>query len=85
MPWRLWDGGAHRGATGENRTVSKLAAAAAIRSEGAVRNHVRRPLEAGAKPEEIRHVIILVTSTTGFPNVVAALSWADDLLINNQQ
>jgi 4-carboxymuconolactone decarboxylase len=58
----------------------QLAAAAATRSEGAVHSHVRRALEAGASPEEVRHALILLTSTIGFPNVVAALSWAEDLL-----
>ncbi len=58
----------------------QLAAATAIRSEGAVRSHVRRALEAGAKPEEIYHTIILLTSTIGFPTVSAALSWANDVL-----
>lgn len=58
----------------------QLAAAAAIRSEGAVHSHVKRALEAGAKPEEIYHAIMLLTSTIGFPNVSAALSWASDVI-----
>lgn len=58
----------------------QLAAAAAIRSEGAVHSHVRRALAAGATPEEIRHSLMLLTSTIGFPTVTAALSWADDIL-----
>ena len=58
----------------------QLAAAAAIRSEGSVHSHVRRALAAGAKPEEVRHTIILLTSTIGFPTVSAALSWLDDVL-----
>lgn len=58
----------------------QLAAAAAIRSEGSVHSHARRALEAGAKPEEIRHALILLTSTIGFPTVVAALTWAGDIL-----
>ena len=58
----------------------QLSAAAALRSEGAVHSHTRRALEAGATPAEIRHALILVTSTIGFPNVVAALSWAEDVL-----
>ncbi|MGV8074248.1 MAG: carboxymuconolactone decarboxylase family protein [Syntrophobacteraceae bacterium] len=57
----------------------QLAAAAAIRSEGAVHSHVRRALDAGAKPEELYHTIILLTSTIGFPNTAAALSWVYDL------
>ncbi|MFZ0256853.1 MAG: carboxymuconolactone decarboxylase family protein, partial [Gammaproteobacteria bacterium] len=58
----------------------QLAAAAAIHSEGAVHSHTRRALEAGAKPEEIRHALILLTSTIGFPTMVAAMSWADTIL-----
>ena len=58
----------------------QLAASAAIRSEGAVHSHVRRGLEAGATPEEIRQALLLTAPTIGFPNVIAALSWADDVL-----
>ncbi|MFA4829593.1 MAG: carboxymuconolactone decarboxylase family protein [Thermodesulfovibrionales bacterium] len=58
----------------------QLAAAAAIRSEGSVHSHTRRALATGAKPEEIRHAIILLTSTIGFPTVSAALSWAEDVI-----
>jgi AhpD family alkylhydroperoxidase len=58
----------------------QLAAAAAIRSEGSVHSHVRRALAAGAKPEEIRHALVLLTSTIGFPTVAAAMTWAGDVL-----
>jgi alkylhydroperoxidase/carboxymuconolactone decarboxylase family protein YurZ len=58
----------------------QLAAAAAIRSEGAVHSHVRRALESGAKKNEIYHTLILLTSTIGFPAVSAAISWADDII-----
>jgi alkylhydroperoxidase/carboxymuconolactone decarboxylase family protein YurZ len=58
----------------------QLAAAAAIRSEGAVHSHVRRAVEEGVTPDEIRHALIALTSTIGFPNVTAALSWCDDVL-----
>jgi len=58
----------------------QLAAAAAIRSEGAVHSHVRRALEAGATRDEVRHALLVITSTIGFPNVIAASSWAEDTL-----
>lgn len=58
----------------------QLGAAAAIRSEGAVHSHVRRAMAAGASREEIVHAIVLLTSTIGFPNTSAALSWVHDLL-----
>lgn len=62
----------------------QLAAAAAMRSEGAVHSHTRRALDAGATAEEIKHALICVTSTIGFPNVTAALSWAEDVLLNRR-
>jgi 4-carboxymuconolactone decarboxylase len=58
----------------------QLAASAAIRSEGSVHSHTRRALEAGVKPEEIYHSLILLTNTIGFPTMSAALSWADDVI-----
>jgi len=58
----------------------QLAAAAAIRSEGAVHSHARRALEAGASSEEIYHAIIVLTTTIGFPTVAATLSWVNDVL-----
>lgn len=58
----------------------QVAAAAAIRSEGAVHSHVRRAVAAGAGRKEIHHALMLLVSTIGFPNVVAALSWAEDVL-----
>ena len=62
------------------RQLVQLAAAAAIRSEGAVHSHTRRAVEAGASAEEVRHAILLLTSTIGFPTVMAAMTWADDVL-----
>jgi 4-carboxymuconolactone decarboxylase len=57
-----------------------IAAAAAQRSEGAVHSHARRALGAGASPNEIRHALIALTNTIGFPQVTAALSWVDDVI-----
>lgn len=56
----------------------QLAAAAASRSEGAVHSHTRRALACGVHPDAIRHTLVALTSTVGFPTVVAALSWAED-------
>lgn len=58
----------------------QLGASVALRSEGAVRSHARRALQAGATPEEIRHAAIILTSTIGFPTVAAALDWLEKVL-----
>ncbi len=58
----------------------QLAASIAIRSEGGVHSHVRRAIKAGAKKEEIYHVIALMMSTIGFPAAAAAFSWINDII-----
>jgi len=63
----------------------QLGAAAALHSEGAVHSHTRRALRCGASAAEIRHALVLLTSTIGFPTVVAALSWADDIIDKPQR
>jgi alkylhydroperoxidase/carboxymuconolactone decarboxylase family protein YurZ len=44
-----------------------------------VHSHVRRALAAGVTPQEIEHALLLLVSTVGTPQVVAALSWARDV------
>ncbi|MEJ2388015.1 MAG: carboxymuconolactone decarboxylase family protein [Chromatiaceae bacterium] len=58
----------------------QIGAACALRSEGAVHSHVRRALAAGATADEIYHAIVVLASTVGFPTLVAALTWADDVI-----
>jgi len=58
----------------------RLGIAFGAKMEGAVHSHCRRALEAGVSPEEIRHAIILGVTTMGFPSMMAALSWAEEIL-----
>ncbi len=64
---------------GKNLALVKLAIAIGARLEGAVHSHVRRSLEAGATIDECRHVALLGTTTLGFPAMMAALSWVEDV------
>lgn len=64
----------------KTRALVKLAIATGAWREGAVHSHTRRALEAGCTPEEIRHAILLATTTLGFPNMMAALTWVEDVL-----
>ena len=59
--------------------LAKLAIAVGARLEGAVHSHVRRSMEAGATADECRHVVLLATTTIGFPAMMAALSWVEDV------
>jgi AhpD family alkylhydroperoxidase len=58
----------------------KLGAAAAMRSEGSVHSHAHRAVAAGASSAEVRHALIALISTIGFPQASAALSWVGDLM-----
>ncbi len=58
----------------------QLAAAAAVQSEGSVCSHTRRALQAGASPEEISHSLLLLISTIGFPQAMAAMSWSQEVV-----
>jgi alkylhydroperoxidase/carboxymuconolactone decarboxylase family protein YurZ len=58
----------------------KLALAAGARLEGGVHSHVRRALEAGATPDQCRHVALLAITTLGFPSAMAIRAMVDDEL-----
>ncbi len=58
----------------------QLAAAAAMQSEGSVSSHTHRALEVGATPEEIHHTVLLLITTIGFPQAMAAMSWAQEVM-----
>ena len=64
----------------KTRCLVKLAIATGALREAAVHSHARRALHAGCTPEEIRHVALLATTTLGFPSMMAALSWVEDVL-----
>jgi AhpD family alkylhydroperoxidase len=62
------------------RELVKLGMAIGGCLEGAVHSHVRRAIEAGATPEQIRHVVALAVPTVGFPTTAAAFTWVEDVL-----
>ena len=64
----------------KERSLIKLGIAIGAWLEGAVHSHVRKALEAGASPEEVRHTALLALPTIGFPSTMAVLTWVDDVL-----
>ncbi len=64
----------------KSRELLKLAMAIGGRMEGAVHAHVRRALEVGVSPAEIRHAVTLAVPTLGFPATAAAFTWVEDIL-----
>jgi alkylhydroperoxidase/carboxymuconolactone decarboxylase family protein YurZ len=58
----------------------KLGIAIGANSRGAVMSSTRKALETGATKDEIAHAVLLALTTTGFPNMIAALQWVDSVL-----
>ncbi len=58
----------------------KLGIAIGVNSRGAVMSSTRKSLAAGATREEIIHAVLLGLTTTGFPNMIAALNWVEEVL-----
>jgi len=62
----------------------KLGIAIGMRHEGAVHAHTRKARAAGCSDDELRHAAILATTTLGFPSMMAAYSWVDDVLSGDE-
>jgi alkylhydroperoxidase/carboxymuconolactone decarboxylase family protein YurZ len=62
------------------RALIKLGIAIGVQSEGAVHSHTRKALDLRISKDEIRQTVLLSLPTIGFLFMMAALSWADDIL-----
>jgi len=62
------------------QNLVKLGIAAGANSRGGVMSNTRKALSAGASTEEIEHAVLLAMTTTGFPNMIAALSWVQEVV-----
>jgi len=58
----------------------KLGISIGANSRGAVMSAVRKALASGATPDEIVHAVLLSLTTTGFPNMIVALGWVNEVL-----
>ena len=58
----------------------KLGIAIGTSSEGAVRSHARRALEEGISADELRHAVLMATTTAGFPTMIAAMKWVEEVI-----
>jgi 4-carboxymuconolactone decarboxylase len=63
-----------------SQRLVKLGIAIGSSSPGAVRSNVRKALDAGDTPDEIRHVALLAIATCGFPAAIAGLRWIEEVL-----
>ncbi len=68
----------------KTRRLIKLGIAIGSSSEGGVRSHARRALEEGVKNDELRHAVVLALTTAGFPAMIAAMKWVDEVINSHQ-
>lgn len=48
--------------------------------EGAVHSHTRKAIEGGITNDEIHAAVLLSLTTLGFPSMMKAMSWVDDII-----
>lgn len=63
-----------------DQALARLGIAVGAQVEGAVRSQARKALDAGLMPDEIRHAIMLSLTTIGYPRMMAAMTWVEDLI-----
>lgn len=64
----------------KTQNLVKLGISLGINSRGAVMSSTRKALESGASREEIMHAVLLGLTTAGFPNMVAAVGWVEEVI-----
>ena len=64
----------------KTQNLAKLGIALGVSSRGGVMSATRKALDSGASREEILHVVMLGLTTTGFPNMIAAFGWVEEVI-----
>jgi len=64
----------------KKRRLVKLGIAIGLSSEGGVRSHARRALAEGISPDELRHAVLMAFTTAGFPTMIAAMKWIEEVI-----
>jgi alkylhydroperoxidase/carboxymuconolactone decarboxylase family protein YurZ len=64
----------------KTRRLIKLGSTIGLSSTGGVRSHARRALAEGISPEELRHTVLMAFTTAGFPTMIAAMKWVEEVI-----
>jgi 4-carboxymuconolactone decarboxylase len=64
----------------KTRRLVKLGIAIGMNSEGGVRAQARKALAEGITPEELRHAVLMAFTSAGFPYMIAAYSWVEEVI-----
>jgi len=63
----------------KTQNLVKLGISVGVNSRGGVMSSTRKAIAAGASVKEIEHAVLLAMTTTGFPNMIAALNWVNEV------
>ena len=63
----------------------KLAISLTAGLEGGAHSHSRKALQAGCTGEDLVHVAMLTAPTIGFPTMMRAKSWVEDVIADSEQ
>ena len=66
--------------TKKTQHLIKLGVATALGHEGNVQKLAKRALEDGVSPDELRQAVFLSTTTAGFPTMLAAMQWVEEVI-----
>ncbi|QDT57528.1 Carboxymuconolactone decarboxylase family protein [Stieleria bergensis] len=70
--------------TAREAALVKLAISLGAGLEGAAHSHCRKALEAGCEADDLRHVALLAAPTIGFPTMMRAKSWVEDVVAKQE-
>lgn len=68
--------------TDREAALVKLAISIGAGLEGGAHSHCRKALDAGCTTEDLIHVAMLSAPTIGFPTMMRAKSWVEDVVKN---
>ena len=66
------------------RRLVRLGIAVGQQSQGGVKSHARRALEEGLTADELRQATLLALPTAGFPAMIAASEWVEEVLAEQE-
>ena len=70
--------------TSREIALVKLAVSIGAGLEGASHSHCRKALDAGCTADDLRHAALLAAPTIGFPTMMRARSWVEDVVGDSQ-
>ncbi|MEM9828076.1 MAG: carboxymuconolactone decarboxylase family protein [Planctomycetota bacterium] len=62
----------------------KLAISIGAGLEGAAHSHCRKAFDAGCRADDLRQVALLATPTIGFPTMMRAKGWVEDVIAKRE-